>query len=750
MKRLILFLFLLFLFSCKKENNNIYKINSNFKIGISEKTLLLSYRNNDNEELFKELTKKTLIFEDLKIEGNRIISNNFNILKSEESLSLNDIDIKRENNNIVISIRNSKKIYGLGQRYGNLNLLDENINYKIYNEHKYSDRAIVPIPVIFTDNGNVIYFASPYKAFIRFNRDNDSIKIIYNNEKDNKTRGVDIYFIDSDSLIQASSEYARLVGLAPLPPKWLFGYIQSKYGYFSETETLGIAKKFIEYDLPATGIVLDLYWFRYMGDIDWYERGFPDPVNFIKELDKLGFKLINISEPFFDEKSKNFNLFKNLNYFGLRANENKFQYLSSWWGKGAIFDFTNPLANSHLWNLSYKPLIKQGVSGLWTDLGEPENVPSNTRFKKGKEHDIHNLYNYFWSKMLYENWSKDFPEQRQVILSRSGWSCSPYYGVSVWSGDASSKWKEGLSIQPKIMISASLSNFSYWASDVGGFVGQGSPELYVRWSEFGLFSPIYRPHGAQVEREPWAFGEDALVHTKKILKLRARLHPYIYSTAYDVSFNGKPFIRPIEIKENILPKEKEIEIENLSYYFGKNIIYRIGNKEGETKYDVYLPDKGEYLEYQTKKIYSGERLYSIEYKMGYPPFFIKPNGIIITNPEENYKDIKKYEIIINNKSEGESSFTIYDDDGITTNYKKGIYNLLEIKNKFYNNKIELTLTPLKTEYNKNNLPNLDFIIYTKDIKNVKGENTIFNKEKGEIILNINYPDKERIYIIELL
>lgn len=747
-KNIFIFILILILLSCK-ENFNFYTINKNLKIGVDNNIILLSYRDNDNEELLKELTKKKLRLEKLDIRNDKINSNKFTFLKKDNGFIISDfLILQQDNSKIVLSIKNTKKIYGLGQRLGKLNLLDEKIKYKIYNEHRYGDRAIMPIPVIFTNTGKAIYFASPYKAFIEFEKIEDYVKIIYTNEKNNKTRGVDIYIIDSNNLINASKEYSEIFGYPYFPPKWIFGYIQSKYGYFSQKETLNIAKKFIELKLPATGIVLDLYWFRYMGDIDWYKRSFPDPINFIKDLDKMGFKLINISEPFFDLNSKNFNFFKNLNYFGMRSNENKFNYLSSWWGKGAIFDFTNKIACSHLWNISYAPLIKQGISGLWTDLGEPENVPSNTEFKLGKEEDIHNLYNYYWSKMLFENWDKNFLNKRIVILSRSGWSCSPSLGVTVWSGDASAKWLEGLSIQPSLMISASLCNFSYWASDVGGFVGEGNAELYTRWSEFGLFSPVYRPHGANIDREPWAFGEETLKKVKNLLKLRARLHPYIYSIASNTSFNGIPFIRPIEIEENILTKDKEREIENLEYYFGESILYRIANNENN-KFEVYLPENGEYLEYQSQKFYTGRKVYSVDYNLGYPPFFLKPNAILVTNPSENYNELDKYEIIINNGNQGRSNFIIYDDDGITASYKNGIYNSLKIENNFYSNKIEIILNPLNTKYDR--LPELNFIIYLKNITNAIMENIdyTFNKEKQTIIFKVSYPEKEKNYNIKL-
>ena len=647
--------------------------------------------------------------------------------------------IKYETDKITFEL-NTKSIYGLGERYGNLNLLDYYGTYKIINDHKYGDRAIMSIPVIYTDNGLCIYFASPYKTKMIF-EEKDGIAYVsyYNFDK-----GFDIYIIKENSTLEAVKKYYELVGKPPLPPKWLFGYIQSKYGYYSQQETLDIAKKFVALDLPATGIVLDLYWFKYMGDIDWAQKTFPDPKNFIKELNTLGFELINISEPFFDRYSKNHKIFKDFGFFGKK--DNSYMQLSSWWGTGGIFDYTNEQANKLLWNNSYKKLIEIGVGGLWTDLGEPEGVPENTIFKLGKEDDIHNLYNYYWSKMLYTNFTNDFPLKRPVILSRSGFSTSPRFGVSVWSGDSNASFS-GLEIQPALMISSSLSGFSFWASDVGGFVGDSTPKLYTKWSEFGLFSPIYRPHGGKVDREPWVFGEDTLKNVTKLLKLRAKFQPYIYSNAYLTSNYGIPFIKPVMFTDSNIALEIKQEIENNSYFFGESILYR--QSYNNYNYSVYLPISGEWVEMQSFKSYIGNVLHKINFIDGNPPYFLKPNGVFIENSKASYKEFDTMEIYINNRSEGVGSFLYYDDDGISTNYKNGSYDLLEIKNSFENGKIIIEINPIKTDFNKNKLPNLEFNIFIpQTIGNIVTTDE-FDTKNSIYKFKMKYPENQKRFTLDL-
>ena len=532
--------------------------------------------------------------------------------------------------------------------------------------------------------------------------------------------------------------------MPPLPPKWLFGYIQSKYGYFSSKQTLDIAKKFNELGLPATGIVLDLYWFKHMGDIDWHEDNFPDPLSFIKELDTLGFKLINISEPFFDSNSKNFKSFQNAGYFG-KDSSGKMAHLVNWWGKGGVFDYSNPAACNALWSKSYRPQLKQGVAGLWTDLGEPEGVYYATRFKEGREDEIHNIYNLLWSKMLYNNISKEFPNVRPVILSRSGWSGSPKYGVSIWSGDAKSDWG-GLKIQPFIMMSSNLSGFSYWASDVGGFVGEGTPDLFIRWNEFGLFSPIYRPHGSGVDREPWAYEEDALTYVSKLVKLRSRFLPYIYSSAYQTSSNGTPMITPVNIYDKNLSDEKRVEFENNQYYFGKSIFYR-QPYENES-YEVYLPEKGDWIDMSTYKIYQGEKVHNIKYIKGEPSYFLKPASIFVMNRDESYKKNENLDIYINSTGSGVDSFVVYNDDGITNSFKNGSYSLLNIKNSVTTDKTVIEIIPEKSDY-KDERPNLNFKIFINknQIKNSTIEGKIDTND-GSFNFMIGYPDKKESVIIE--
>ncbi|HOF00699.1 MAG TPA: glycoside hydrolase family 31 protein [Spirochaetota bacterium] len=757
MKRLILLVVIAAtLLSCKesKEVKNFYKIpfgDKTFGIGVEKNLLKLSYRNEDNEALFTDLVDKNITFDAASI-SDKLFQSDYYEVSLNDGITLNmvkssdKIEIKYETDMTQITFKDSAHLYGLGERYGKLNLLDENIKYKIVNEHKYSDRAILPIPVVYDDNGNFVYFASPYKATITVEKSGNDVVLLYiNGNKEKSFRGVDIYVSDSQTLIDSVSEYQKLVGLPPLPPKWLFGYIQSKYGYFSIKQTLDIAKKFNELGLPATGIVLDLYWFKYMGDIDWNYDNFEDPVAFIKELDTLGFKLINISEPFFDKNSKNFNYFKSMGYFG-KNKDGKIMNLKNWWGEGAVFDYTNPAANFSLWNKSYKPLMNQGIGGLWTDLGEPEGVYHTTRFKMGIEDDIHNQYNYYWSKMLYENIKREYPDRRPVILSRSGWASSPKLGVSIWSGDAEASWK-GFKIQPFIMTSASLSGFSYWASDVGGFVGEGTPHLFTKWNEFGLFSPIYRPHGSGVDREPWSYEGAALEDVAGLLKLRAQFLPYIYSTAYSASFLGIPFIRPIDVANPALSNEERIEFENQEYFFGKSILYRQTYENDQ--YNVYLPNKGEWIDLKDNKTYCGGEIHSITYKRGEPSYFLKPNGIFIMNSKSDYQKIETLDVYINSINNGSEYFYYYDDDGITTEYLKDKYNLIKIENIVSEDKIIIKLTPEKLNL-KENLPSMNFKVYS--LIKLKGDSfeAVENQNENSYSFSVGNLEETKIMILKKL
>ena len=296
------------------------------------------------------------------------------------------------------------------------------------------------------------------------------------------------------------------------------------------------------------------------------------------------------------------------------------------------------------------------------DLGEPEKAPANTKYGKFIEQDFHNYYNFYWSKALFEGVKKHYPDKRLFIMSRSGYTGSGKFNVSVWSGDVGVSWT-ALKNQVAYGINAGLSGLPYWGSDVGGFVQEKTyPELFVRWQQFGAFTPIYRAHGTGA-REPWIFTDKETEIVSKYINYRTALIPYVYSTARQ-TMKGLPMMRPMFFEDVTTPQEF---VEN-QFYFGDSILVAPIVKEisMEKERNVYLP-KGTWYDFESmKEVNSNGETISVKSEIESIPVYIKQGAII---PCE--KDGTNYLFII--PSDSESSFVLYNDDGETEQYKSGAF-----------------------------------------------------------------------------
>jgi alpha-glucosidase len=716
------------------------------KIGLGEHIAMLSLRNGDNPFLFQEITAKQPNFLPTakNLPTDAVVSNDSIKLEFDNDkaeLTYTDgrnVGLAFDNDKIIVTIRNTKYLYGFGERFGTMNLMGDDKVIDLRTNHHYGNRAYMPIPVVFDSNGTFVYFGSPFIGKAAIHTEGDTVTVTYSNGGNNKDmQGIDLYigFSSDRSLISASAEYLKLVGLPPLPPKWAFGYIQSKYGYFTPEQMLKIANRFAEENIPLSAMVLDLYWFKTMGDIDWNEDTFPDPKGFIAELESKGVKLITISEPFFDKLSKNYKPFDSRKM--LAKDENgKTAYIDNWWGKGGIIDYTNPKAQDILWKKCYASQLAVGVGAFWTDLGEPEGVNDKTKFAEGVLTEVRNTYNVLWSKGIYEHWLAERPNERPFILTRSGWSGSQKYGVSVWSGDVKTDWS-GMELQPFMMQSASLAGFSFCGHDVGGFVGEGYAELFEKWQEFGLFSPVHRAHGSDADREPWAFDEEVLPQVAEVLRKRAQFVPYIYSTAYNTTVTGEPFIRPMDVSA-LSSTEEQNAVLSSQYYFGPSIVFAPTFESSTTK--VYLPKlsanaSAKWLDLATTKTYAAGKTYSISHVPGKPSYFLKPGGIFVENAAASYSELKELNIYINATGDTGDCFVVYNDDGISQEYRtQDKCNKLEIRTKFDGGTI-ITINPLVTNYTAE-LPKLNLFI-AKD-----------NPERdGYVGYQIDYPTEPQSIVV---
>ncbi len=565
------------------------------------------------------------------------------------------------------SCYDNELFYGMGEVADQLAL--NRTLYTIYQEAQYGNQAMLYIPFFFSSGGDAFYYNAAGRDTVKFKKKNESA-VAYTG----LNGFIDFYYYYEPKLDKIVASFYEFSGSRSMIPKWAFGYIQSRFGYKSEQEVYELVEQFKQHDVPVSAIVLDLQWFKHMGDLDYDPVNWPNPEKMDGVLEAAGIKLLAISEPFFTKDSTNYALFEKNGLFAMDKNKKTFTW-KDWWCFGSEYGaIVNPIAPKAeaLLGAKYIAMMKRGIDAFWTDLGEPEKVPAAAYFNEFTEQEFHNFYNLAWTKLIYNAVSKEFPDKRFFILSRSGFTGSAGYGVSVWSGDSSSSF-EGLAKQPGMGLNAGLAGFSYWGSDVGGFVSNSEipeEELFIRWMQFGTFSPVFRAHGAMSAREPWIHGEKALAIIKYYIDLRYRLLPYIYSTAYQTYRDGIPMMRPLFFQH---PQDESPEVRELGnqYYFGDFLlvapVVEAAALEPETR--VYLPEGVWYDFYTFERIPAGVKTFTADIKK--IPVYVKEGAILPM-------DEKGKAVVLLIPGRVSSSFTWYDDDGVTNNYKQGDFEAIEI------------------------------------------------------------------------
>ncbi len=212
----------------------------------------------------------------------------------------------------------------------------------------------------------------------------------------------------------------------------------------------------------------------------------------IADFKKQGIKTITISEPYIIDTLENFKIASDLDILATDSLGNDYIDKQFYFGDGSLIDIFKPEAADWLWS-KYKNQFEQGVAGLWGDLGEPESHPSDLFHVVGKADEVHNIYGHYWAKSIYDRFRRDYPDKRLFFLARSGYAGSQRFGMIPWSGDVSRSWG-GLQAQLPAMLNMSMSGIPYMHSDAGGFaLGEKDNELYTRWLQFAVFTPILRP-----------------------------------------------------------------------------------------------------------------------------------------------------------------------------------------------------------------------------------------------------------------
>lgn len=550
-------------------------------------------------------------------------------------------------------------LYGMGEVANRLALVNRSM--VIYNVSRYGNQAMLYVPFYFSSGGDGFYYNAHGKDVFSFGMLSKA-QVRYKTKHDS----FDYFYTWRSSPKELVSWFYLFSRSRSLLPRWAYGYLQSKYGYRNQQEVVELVKKFEQHRIPISAVILDLHWFKHMGDFGWDQGNWPDPAALDRFLEERNIKLVTITEPFFSEKSKHYPEFEKRGLFA-KDKEGKTVTWKSWWllGKGKYGAVINPLAPGAEEALGklYVDMHRSGIDGFWTDLGEPEKVPARARFNEYSELEFHNYFNREWSRIIYNAMRKAFPDYRLFNLTRSGFTGSARYNVSIWSGDVAANFF-GLRKQPILGINAGLTGFSYWGSDAGGYAsGKKLPgrELFIRWMQFAAFSPVFRAHGSRTGREPWIHGKAAMEIIRRYIRLRYRLLPYIYATAYQTYLSGIPMMRPLMLEH---PEDGEVARLKDQYYFGDfllvvPILYRIARVP---QVRFYLP-QGDWYDLHTLRHYQGG-WHSVPSAIEDIPVFLKSGAIVPL-------DTNRGSGVLLVPGKKPSHFLWYDDDGESNGYEKG-------------------------------------------------------------------------------
>ncbi|WP_395045214.1 TIM-barrel domain-containing protein [Flavobacterium sp.] len=706
-------------------------------------TNVLDIQYTTNESNFLEISSKTL---KIHIEFNPF---KISYLKNDiEFLSEKNGYTKKDSTEVIdFNITADEVLYGGGARVLGMNRRGNRL--QLYNraQYGYGNRAELMnfcIPLVLSSKLYAVHFDNPAIGYLDLDSKKDNT-IAYETISGRKTYQV----IVGDSWEGLVKYYTDLTGKQPLPPRWAFGNLSSRFGYHNQDEVESTIKKFEENKIPVDAIILDLYWFgktvqHTLGNLDWDKDNFPNPDKMIADLNFKNIKTILITEPFILTTSTKWNeaIDKKILATDKLGNPAKFDF---YFGNSGIIDIWKPEGKTWFWNV-YKKLINQGVAGLWGDLGEPEAMPSNVLTFGGKADEIHNIYGHNWAKLIADGYKNDFPNQRPFILMRAGYSGSQRFGMIPWSGDVSRSW-DGLSGQMEVALQMGMQGIGYMHSDLGGFAGDYfDNELYLRWLQYGVFNPIFRPHAHEAVASEVAKKDIVtMAKAKKLVELRYQMLPYNYTLAYQNSQNGIPLMRPLFFDE---PSNLKLQTSSEEYLWGKDLLVKPIIKAGIKETEMYFPNNSNWFDFYTGKKYIGGTTTTLKVNQDYIPTFVRGNVFYpLTKLVQNTTLYSNSDLDLHFYYEGKQSSEreFYFDDGKTPNAENNIDNheILTcstelIKNIFSINLESKTNNQELLSKGKNGI--IYFYNFTKKPKSIKINDTLVTSkfDKKTKILQLNY------------
>lgn len=581
---------------------------------------------------------------------------------------------------IVKKLGKEDAVYGLGDKPGCLNRRGYvYVNWNTDNPAPHVDSfkslyKSIPFFMVLGENYCYGIFAdNTYKTTFDFGFESSEYYIV-SHEKG----FLDYYFFPGEKPSDVVKKYTGLTGTTPLFQRWIYGSHQSRWGYCSQDEILGIAEAFEKNEIPCDVIHMDIDYMDGYRVFTFDKERFPDTKALSETLADKGIKLISIIDPGVKKDEAYFMYREGMEMDAFAHDAQGAVYENAVWPGTSVFpDFSREDVRKW-WGEKTKILLDHGIRGIWNDMNEPASfrgpLPDDVKFAAGAHDEIHNIYGHLMAKATYEGLLEHDNGRRPFVLTRAAYAGSQKY-CGGWTGDNHSIWSH-LTLSLEQICNLSLCGMAMCGSDIGGFGSDVTPELLVRFYQAAVFAPFFRNHSAVGTRrqEPWLFDEKTRDAVRKTVRLRYRFIPYIYDLARECERTGEPIVRPLVYE---YPHDKMVRNICDEYLLGKFVLVAPVTVPGKFAREVYLPE-GEWYDYETNEKYTGGKYILADAPLDKVPVFIRA-GAILPVAEGN---IQSTEDITSENTRiltypGQGTFIHYEDDNETLAYREGSYNAME-------------------------------------------------------------------------
>lgn len=581
---------------------------------------------------------------------------------------------------IVKKLGKEDAVYGLGDKPGCLNRRGYvYVNWNTDNPAPHVDSfkslyKSIPFFMVLGENYCYGIFAdNTYKTTFDFGFESSEYYIV-SHEKG----FLDYYFFPGEKPSDVVKKYTGLTGTTPLFQRWIYGSHQSRWGYCSQDEILGIAEAFEKNEIPCDVIHMDIDYMDGYRVFTFDKERFPDTKALSETLADKGIKLISIIDPGVKKDEAYFMYREGMEMDAFAHDAQGAVYENAVWPGTSVFpDFSREDVRKW-WGEKTKILLDHGIRGIWNDMNEPASfrgpLPDDVKFAAGAHDEIHNIYGHLMAKATYEGLLEQDNGRRPFVLTRAAYAGSQKY-CGGWTGDNHSIWSH-LTLSLEQICNLSLCGMAMCGSDIGGFGSDVTPELLVRFYQAAVFAPFFRNHSAVGTRrqEPWLFDEKTRDAVRKTVRLRYRFIPYIYDLARECERTGEPIVRPLVYE---YPHDKMVRNICDEYLLGKFVLAAPVTVPGKFAREVYLPE-GEWYDYETNEKYTGGKYILADAPLDKVPVFIRA-GAILPVAEGN---IQSTEDITSENTRiltypGQGTFIHYEDDNETLAYREGSYNAME-------------------------------------------------------------------------